>query len=37
MLTPLDDKVEFIVSKKIFTPDKTVKVSQFGELYIYEK
>jgi len=37
MLTPLDDKVDFIVSTKIFTADKTVKVSQFGELYIYEK
>jgi hypothetical protein len=34
---PLFDTVDFIVTKSLFTVKSDIKVSQFGELFVYEK
>jgi len=35
--TPLNEKVDFIVTTKIFNTVDSIKVSQYGDLYVYEK
>jgi hypothetical protein len=35
--SPLNEKVDFIVSTKVFYTEDSVKVSQYGDLYVYEK
>ena len=35
--TPLNEKVDFIVTTKIFNTEDSIKVSQYGDLYVYEK
>lgn len=35
--SPLFDVVDFIVTKSSFTVNSDIKVSQFGELFVYEK
>ena len=34
---PLNEKVDFIVSTKVFYTEDNIKVSQHGDLYVYEK
>ena len=35
--SPLNEKVDFIVSTKLFYLEDSIKVSQYGDLYVYEK
>ena len=35
--SPLNEKVDFIVSTKVFYTEDSIKVSQYGDLYVYEK
>ena len=34
---PLNEKVDFIVSTKVFITEDSIKISQHGDLYVYEK
>lgn len=34
---PLNEKVDFIVSTKVFITEDSTKISQHGDLYVYEK